>query len=259
LERIFPIIKEMQGVEQGPYHHLDVWLHSLETLKELEEILEELSTHSLLGEKIRNYLRENLGGTRERAYILKLGALFHDIGKPRTKEITPEGKVCFIGHEKIGVDLVKEISERLKFSSKEENSLVRLIQFHLRPGSLVESQNISAKAKFRFFRAAEEESVGLILIGLADKEATRGPLTTEENQLIFKDYLIKLIEDYFYQKELVKPKRLLDGYEVMQILNIPPGPLVGEILKELEEVQVEKKINNKEEAEKFIRMVFKSK
>jgi len=255
-EAIFPIVKEMKGVEQGPYHHLDVWKHSLETLKELEIFLKQLYTHDSLGEKIKNYLEEKITGTRKRLFVVKLGALFHDLGKPRAKEITPEGKIRFIGHEKIGANLVIQIVERLKLSSREKNILTKLVQLHLRPGYLVDTKDISPRAKLRFFRAGEEESVSIILISLADKFATRGPLTTVNDRNEFKEYLLHLLKVYFYEKDLVKPPRLLDGNEVMKILNIPPGPIVGKILKALEEAQVEKKVINKSEAEEFIKEIF---
>ncbi|MCM8778500.1 MAG: HD domain-containing protein [Candidatus Omnitrophica bacterium] len=257
LEIIFPMIKEMRGIEQGPYHHLDVWKHSLETLKELEILLCGSTIPAPVDKKIGDYLNEKIAGVRTRLFTVKLAALFHDLGKPRTKEITPEGKVRFLGHEKIGADLSLEIVERLKLSSHEKNILTKLIQLHLRPGYLVETKDVSPRAKLRFFRAGEEESVALILIALADKFATRGPLTFLEDHQEFREYLLHLLQVYFYEKELVKPPRLLNGNEIMQILSIPPGPLVGKILKCLEEAQVEKKIGNKKEAEEFVKEIFK--
>ncbi|MCM8765748.1 MAG: HD domain-containing protein [Candidatus Omnitrophica bacterium] len=234
MEEIFPIVKEMRGVEQGPYHHLEVWEHSLETLKELERLLEELYSLDIIGKKISEYLKEKIAGERKRLFVLKLGALFHDMGKPRAKEITPEGKIRFVGHEKIGGVLSLQIAERLKLS-------------------VYETKDISPKAKLRFFRAGEEESVGIILIALADKFATAGPLTTIEDREEFKTYLFHLLHSYFLEKEIVKPERLLNGHEVMRILKISPGPLVGKILRLLEEAQVEKKVSSKVEAEEFIK------
>ncbi|MGE4357526.1 MAG: CCA tRNA nucleotidyltransferase [Candidatus Omnitrophota bacterium] len=258
LNKIFPLVDEMRGVEQGPYHHLDVWEHSLKTLDELERLLLQLYAQEIFGRKIRDYLEEKIAGTRKRLFIVKLGALFHDLGKPRAKEITSDGKIRFIGHEKIGADLAEEITERLKLSSREKNTLMKLIRLHLRPGYLVDTKDISPRAKLRFFRAGEEESVGLILIALADKLSTCGPLTTPESQVEFRDYLLHLIQTYFYEQEIVRPKRILNGNDVMQLLNISPGPLVGKILKALEEAQVEKKIENRKEAEEFVKSFFKS-
>ncbi len=256
LHKIFPLIEEMRGVEQGPYHHLDVWRHSLEALRQLEEVLTQLCSQTLFGEKIKQYLGEKLGGDRGRIFVVRLGVLFHDLGKPRAKEITPEGKIRFIGHEKIGADLVSGLAGRLRLSSREKNTLIRLVQLHLRPGYLVDTQDISPRAKLRFFRAAEEDSIALILTALADKRATRGPLTAPESQEVFSRYLVKVMEDYFYEKELVKPTRLLDGNEVMQILNLSPGPIIGELLRALEEVQVEKRVKDKREAEEFVKALF---
>ncbi len=258
LEVIFPVIGEMRDVNQGPYHHLDIWRHSLEALKEFECVLAEFSHNEILSKKIKDYLDIELGGERSRLFILKLGTLFHDIGKPRAKEITEENKIRFIGHERIGAKLVSGIAENLRLSSKEKNSLERLVNLHLRPGCLVDTQDISPRAKLRFFRAAEEDSVALILLALSDKRATRGPLTTAESQITFSKYLTGVIKDYFYQKELVKPVKLLDGDQIMRILGIPPGKAVGNILDRLEEAQVEKKVNTEEEAEEFIRHMFKN-
>ncbi|MCM8784203.1 MAG: HD domain-containing protein [Candidatus Omnitrophica bacterium] len=258
LDKIFPLIIGMRGVEQGPYHHLDVWKHSLRTLKELEKLLAQLYSKKLIGKRIREYLEERIAGVRKRLFVLKLGALFHDLGKPWAKEITADGKIRFIGHEKLGAELACKIIERLKLSSREENILIKLINLHLRPGYLVDTKDVSPRAKLRFFRVGGEESIALILVALADKFSTRGPLTTSQSRREFKKYLLHLIQAYFYEQDIVKPPRILNGEEVMQILNISPGPLVGKILKTLEEAQVEKRIKDKKEAEDFVRYLYKS-
>ncbi|MCX7661891.1 MAG: hypothetical protein N2Z79_04325, partial [Candidatus Omnitrophica bacterium] len=94
LEVIFPEINSMRNVQQGPYHHLDVWKHSIQTQKEADLLVEELMKNP----EIREYLEVVLSGTRTRRSLLKLASLFHDIGKPKAL-VYRGGKTTFYGHE----------------------------------------------------------------------------------------------------------------------------------------------------------------
>jgi tRNA nucleotidyltransferase/poly(A) polymerase len=232
LEVIFPEIKPMRGIGQGPYHHLDVWGHTLETLAQLEGLLRELPAK----QELRAYLDLPLAGERQRQQLLKLAALLHDTGKPATLR-RGNGKVTFHGHERVGEGIAKGACRRLKLSGAEEACLRRIIRCHLRPGFLSDLKLITARAKFRFFRDAGEEAAAVLLLSVADQRATKGPIATPASRLRQEKVAFMLLREYFHKQAQEKPARLLDGNDVMRALRIPPSPLVGKILAALEEAQ----------------------
>ncbi len=244
LKIIIPEIELMRGVEQGPYHHLDVWKHTLETIKQLESVLEGNKNNK----DIRDYLNEIICAERKRRALIKLGALLHDIGKPQARR-RQEGKTMFHGHERIGADIMEVVAKRLKLSNDELQALEKMIFWHLRPGYLADNEDISARAKFRYFRDAAREGVSTLLISIADQRATRGPLTSDESRITHEKVCFNLIREYFKKlKEKKKLPRLINGDDLIERLKLTPSPLIGKILSEIEELQAIGKIKTKKQA-----------
>lgn len=252
LELIIPEIKIMRGVRQGPYHHLDVWQHSLETVRQLEALFLELKGHK----EIQVYLDEIISSDRKRKSLLKIGALFHDIGKPDALQ-RKAGKTIFHGHERIGTEISEEIIRRLRLSNDEWGALSKMVFWHLRPGYLADNPLLSQRAKFRYFRDTQEESVSVLLLSIADQRATRGRLTSEEDRAHHEKICLELIKEYFRQKKTTKPARLINGDILMKKFKIKSSPLIGKILSELEELQAIGKIKTKQEALKAAKKFIK--
>ncbi|MDD5116423.1 MAG: HD domain-containing protein, partial [Candidatus Omnitrophica bacterium] len=173
LEIIFPEIKPMRGIGQGPYHHLDVWQHTLETLRQFESLLEPVRQDA----EIAGYLNQELSGLRKRLSLLKLACILHDMGKPKALR-REKGKIIFHGHERIGLGLTRLICRRLKLANDETRSLERIVLWHLRPGYLADNGRPTERAIFRYFRDAGSDALAVLLLSLADQRATKGPLTT---------------------------------------------------------------------------------
>lgn len=255
LDEIIPEIKLMRGAEQGPYHHLDIWEHSIESLSQLEGFLNEVSkdAHNLLA-----YLSEPITDVRKAIWILKLGALLHDIGKPQAKEVTESGKIRFHGHEAKGVELLEPIAERLKLSAKERLFLEDIVLYHLRPAHLASAKDVITKrAVFRLLRDMEDSAPAVCLVTIADKRATQGILVKKDESDLIEILCLQLIEEYFTMKKVkTKPKRLLTGDDIIELLQIQPGRIIGTILKEIEESQAEGSIKTKEEALKLAKKIY---
>ncbi len=243
LELILPQITVMYNVQQGTYHHLDVWPHSLETLDQLDKLLlcEEKN------EDIREYLSEYLGGNRSRWALLKLAALLHDIGKPQTRK-REGGRLTFHGHERVGQLITRKVAKMLKLSTRERHALEDMVLLHLRPGYLSNFKKPSQRAVFRFLRDAKEEAISILLLSLADQRATRGPLTTKKDQVHHEKIIRQIIETCIENKKKKPFVRLIDGYDLIRELKLTPSPLFSVILKEIEENQVVGKIKTKAEA-----------
>lgn len=252
LEIIFPEIKKMRGIGQGPYHHLDVWQHTLETLREFEQLTVELKNNH----RIQDYLNGVIAGERRRRALLKFGALLHDIGKPAALR-HEDGKTIFHGHERIGLEITQGIARRLKFSNDEINSLKVTVLWHLRPGYLADNEELTPRAIFRYFRDTGREAIGILLLSVADQRATKGPLTTGKTRRHHEKIAFGLIKEYFRRKKEKKSARLINGNDLIKKFRLEPSPLIGRILSEVEESQAIGKIRTKKQAfrlaKKFIK------
>ncbi|MDO8661921.1 MAG: HD domain-containing protein [Candidatus Omnitrophota bacterium] len=253
LEIIFPEIKKMRGIGQGPYHHLDVWQHTLESIKQFDLLIKEIKD-----EGIQEYLDAVISGDRSRRQLLKLGLFLHDVGKPVTMR-HEKGRTTFHGHERAGLSLSADIAKRLKLSNDELYSLHKMVLWHLRPGYLADSEKPTPRAKFRYFRDAGSEALSVLLLSLSDQRATKGPLTTMNARKQHERVVARLIREYLAQGKEKKKERLVNGNDIMKALKLPPSKLIGRILSELDELQAIGKIKTKEEAFRRARKFIKSK
>ncbi len=251
IDRILPQVAGMFQCKQGLYHHLDVWKHSLETVRQQEKIFKDFSSNA----DIRAYLQQSLGGNRSRKALIKLGALLHDVGKPDTRKIE-KGKYSFHAHEHVGQRIVKSIARTLKLSTRERHALEDMVQMHLRPGYLSNYKRPTERAIYRFFRDAGEEAVSILLLSLADQRSTRGPLTTEKDQAHHENICRSLIERFFVKQKEEPFIRLITGHDVMKKLKIGACATVGQILAEVEERQTLGKVRTKSEALKAVQEIF---
>ena len=253
LEKIIPQIHVMYNCRQGGYHHLDVWPHSLEAVNQMEKMLADIEPD----EDIRNYIRAPIGGQRTRWAMMKLAALLHDIGKPETRK--KEGaRISFHAHEIVGKSIVRNVAKLLKLSTQERFALEDMVLWHLRPGYLSNFKNPSPKSIFRYFRDTKEEAASIALLSLADQRATRGPLTTEEDQKHHEKICRNLIATFFAKKKEKPCVRLIDGHDLIKQLKLKPSPLFGKILSTVEERQATGKIHTKEEALALAREILKT-
>jgi len=243
LKLIIPEIEMMRHVKQGPYHHLDVWEHTLETLRQLETVMKNIKNN----QPLKDYLDEVISGERRRGALIKLGALLHDIGKPRAKR-REKGRTKFHGHERIGLEFTENICQRLRLSNDELDALGKMVLWHLRPGYLADNREITPRAIFRYFRDTAKEGVSVLLISIADQRATKGPLTSSASRIRHEKTVLNLIRRYFKKQKEKKFPRLITGDDLIKQFKLSPSPLIGKILSEVEELQAIGQIKTKKEA-----------
>lgn len=225
LSEIFPFVDEIKKIPPNTHHHLDLFHHCIETMR---------TVHT-------------------NNPMLKFAAFCHDIGKPKTHTIEPSGRHRFIGHDKVGAELIKPILANLKFSKKQIEYISLMVANHIYPSALMSGEDVQEKAMIRFIRKLNPYIEDIIELARADRLCARGPLVSDEMVENNLNNLDKLYN--FYLK--IKPRlealpKLLDGREIMENLNIKPSPVLGKIINALEEEQIEGRIKTKEEAEKFV-------
>jgi poly(A) polymerase len=252
LDLFFPEIKGMKGVEQGPYHNFDVWEHCLETLRHFENNVQNLGLDfSQCCQGLRDYINSQSVGGYSLLPLLKFVCLFHDLGKPRVMK-RERGRVSFIGHEVAGGRAIADLGERLRFSRKEIKLLSLFVSSHMRPLGLAKAGGVTKKAVHRFYRDLGDNGLGVLLISLADKQSTGGPLTTESFLNCFRSMVEQMMVLYLTRREEILPPPLLTSVDLKKEIGISPGPIYRQILRELGERQVTCQIKERQEALEWV-------
>ncbi len=275
LAMIFPETATLKGVTQSPPHVYPVWEHTLTVIERLDGLLNALgldydpdtSANNLvfghvslrLGryrEKIAQHLSAETTPDVTRRALLFFSALYHDIAKPLTRTEEENGRIRFFQHDKEGAKLVATRAAALHMSVDELTVLMKTVAHHMRPLLLSHNdQAPSPRAIYRFFRDTGDIGVDICLLSLADFLGTYGPGVPQQAWAHHVDVIRLLLEGWWERREeTVVPPLLLNGRDVMRLLDIPPGPRVGELLEMLREAQVAGEITTREQAEAFLRM-----
>jgi len=248
LEEILPIIKDLKKVPPNSHHHLNLFDHSIETVKQIQRIYEESSN------EVKLHLEKHDFGGASRLAHLKFAGFLHDIGKFETWTIEEEtGRHRFIKHDDLGSKMAIEFLKKNKFSKKQIDYISKMIKLHIYPSHVIKNPEINEKLYMRLIRKMKENVIDIIILAMADRYSARGVEITDE--IVNKNIsdLNLLLEFYLKIKDELKPlPKLLSGDEIMEILNIKPSKELGEIIKKLHESQLSGEIQTKEEALNFI-------
>ncbi len=239
MNQLFPLAKKF-------FADKDLFKHSLRTYKMLESILHKKSFFNQFAQEFDAYL----SAIPFRRALLKLAGLFHDVAKPHTQFETEEGDVHFYGHDNLGAKIVQRIAyENLRLSRKQTAMLKTLVSYHMRLHLLATAPTLTDRAIRRFFRDLGEEYFGLMLLTYADGYATARRTEHLEKTIIRMMNLKKADESKR------KIKRLVTGDDLIT-LGYKPGPIFKTILQELEDLQLEGKITNKQEGLEYVKEHF---
>lgn len=251
LEIIFPFVKELKQVPPNLHHHLDLFNHSIETVNQVQKFYE------ISPKEVQEHLKKVDFGGFSRLAHLKLAALMHDIGKFSTWTIEPDtGRHRFIKHEDVGAKLAIPILKKMCFSNKQIDYISYIIKKHMYPTAVVSAPELNDKVMMRYVRKSADNAIDTIIIAKADRVSAQGPEITKELVVENITLLDKLLQFYLNTKETLTPlPKLLDGREVMSILNINPSPILGKILNELHEAQISGNILTKDDAVRFIKSI----
>jgi poly(A) polymerase len=185
--------------------------------------------------------------------ILRLAALFHDVGKPKTRSIGPGG-VSFHHHDVVGARMTRERMKALRYPTDEIETVSRLVELHLRFHTYKMGWTESAVRRYA-------HDAGPLLERL--NELTRSDCTTRNAARAAAlsarmDELEARLDELRQREELAALRPELDGVEVMEILGIGPGPRVGEALAFLMQIRLEEGLIGKEEASRRLLVWWRS-
>ena len=216
-DQVLPEIPALRLETDEHFRHKDVYHHSL----------------TVLSQAIRLEPRYGLDSD----LVLRLAALLHDIGKPRTRSRLPDGRVAFHNHELVGARMARKRLSELRYGKDVVADVSQLIELHLRFHGYGEGDWTDSAVR----RYATD--AGPLLGRL--HALTRADCTTRNKAKALRlerayDELEARIEELAAQEELDRIRPDLDGNEIMTILGIPQGPLVGRAWSHLKELRMDR-------------------
>lgn len=216
-EHVLPELPALQLERDEHHRHKDVYEHSLTVLEQaiaLEGRLE---------------LRPDL--------IIRLAAVLHDIGKPKTRRFVSGGQVTFHHHDVVGAKMARKRLGVLRYSNDVIGRVSKLIELHLRFHGYGSGEWTDSAVR-RYVRDAGEELERLHVLTRADC-TTRNKRKAMRLQRTYDD-LERRIERLADQEELEAMRPDLDGNQIMELLGVNPGPHVGEAYRFLLDLRMER-------------------
>jgi len=256
---VIPELAAGVGMAQPKSHHLDVWQHNLECLRQMERIVaapgqffpgcDELMTAYLAGN--RQQLR------------LKWAALLHDLGKPATAAVKDDGsgRITFYNHDQVGAELFAALARRLRWSGEDSQRVAELIAGHMRPfhlANIARGGTLSLRAAIRMINKAGDALPGFFLLSMADARAGQGAerIVGMEQELV--DLFLHLDN---VRVEHVEPVRtgppLLTGRDLIELLQLAPGPIFKAILGAVAEARMEGTVQDQAGALQLAKSIIK--
>ncbi len=226
-EIVLPEVPKLKLELDEHHRHKDVFEHSLIVLEQAID-LEQLHDPKL-----------------EPDLILRLAALLHDIGKPKTRRFEDGGGVSFHHHEVVGAKLAKKRMAALRFSNEEIDSVYRLIELHLRFHGYGNGEWTDSAVR-RYVRDAGDQLIRLHKLTRAD--CTTRNKRKADNLARTYDSLEQRINQLQLEEELNAIRPTLDGQQIMNLLEIKPGPLVGKAYNYLLELRLDRGPMTEEQA-----------
>ncbi len=228
LEVILPELTPTRDVPPSGYHHLWLFTHTLELVNQAELLWNDLP------QQAQAELSQWKAPFATRFGLVKMACLLHDIGKPDTMALHKDGtRHTFYGHDQVSEEMTAVICRRWRLSNEIADYLKKLVRWHLYPCQF--GPESSRKAVLRFFRRMGDETPDVILLALADRFSTLGPEVTLDDLNRSHAEHLWLLARYYEEQAVLKMPRLLDGKAVMEILGMPPGKKIGEVLDALQE------------------------
>ncbi|MFF2272639.1 CCA tRNA nucleotidyltransferase [Agromyces sp. NPDC058136] len=218
--RVLPELPALCLERDEHHRHKDVYEHSLTVLDQAIDY-----------ERSRGVLEAP-------DLVLRLAALLHDIGKPATRRFEPGGAVSFYHHDVVGAKLARKRLRALRFDNDTVAAVSRLIELHLRFFGYTEGAWTDSAVR-RYVRDAGDalQLERLHIISRADV-TTRNRRKADQLSFAYDD-LEERITVLAEEEELAAVRPELDGQQIMRLLDIKPGPVVGEAYKYLLEVRLD--------------------
>jgi poly(A) polymerase len=215
---VLPEIAAMKGVQQPPQFHPegDVWIHTRMMIEQLPAGV---------------------------SPTLAWGVLLHDVGKPATFKSAEEtgDRIRFDGHVDVGIRVAQEIARRLRFSNEDMEQIVALVANHMR---FKDVEQMRASTLKRFIRLPRFDE---------HRELHRLDCTSSHGRLESYGFITRTLAET--PAEQIRPERLLTGDDLLE-MGYTAGPVFSEILRAVEDAQLEGQLKTREDAGQYVQRKF---
>jgi poly(A) polymerase len=242
LEAVLPEMGELRGCSQDQYHQVDVWQHTLQAYHEAEALLKQ--PDDILPPVGQQFVKSI---STEYQVLLKLVILLHDIGKPACRVQDVSGRIHFYGHAACGEPLIRRICRRLRISSRHSQWIQQMVKHHQWPLNLYLSQRGTAfktKSLGRFLRQCGPLTPYLLLHAAADCLGKEN----HDNRAVYLDFIWKTMSIYFKNATAPDQRPLLNGHDLQNRFALAPSPLIGELLRQIEDARLAGIIESRDQA-----------
>ena len=254
LQHIIPELMAAKGVDQPRMHYWDVWGHSLHTVQAAEGVTGGHQNSPVFScvpwtPETESYFAEVVSDGHTRRTMLKLAALFHDVAKPQTKTLEPDGRTRFFGHSEQGAEIAERRLSELRLSKRGTGMVSAMVLHHLRPtGMSNEGQWPSDRAIYRYFRDTGGVSIDTLYLCLADYLGAKGPELSHPQWLEHAKMVNHVLSTGTQEPVALTATRLVTGHDLMSHLQLQPGPHIGALLDAVEEARAAGEIETQEQA-----------
>ncbi len=266
LGEIFPEVRGWENLDLGTDRALSLLDHALRTLEAAEFIffhLEDLYPSAF--DFLKNHFSQNEEEGISRKALFKFTAFFHDSGKAATAcQDEGTGAPRFLDHDREGEKINTAIGRRLKLSRRSLRFISDFTRQHMRIHSLVKAQEVTGRAKYRFFQDLGRDGIDLAILAFSNAVALspfplRWPFPPGMGEKVKKiQKLTEALLRYYFEEFTRRPgKPLLTGKQIMETLGIPQGELVGLLLNKLREAEISGQVRTREEALQFLKNIDK--
>ena len=264
---VIPEMAGARGVTQPKEHYWDVFDHCIETAGQVERLFSPengaASGPVLEGvprfEGLEEHFAQEVGDGHSRLTMLKLAGLLHDVAKPAARTVEDNGRIRFIGHHRMGAEVVIEVMTRLRFSKRATELVSRMVEHHLRPSQMAPHGELpTARAIYRYYRAAGDAAIDNLYLNLADYLAARGPDLSDSEWAEHCRTIRHILDGGTGPEAQERLPNLIDGHDIMNDFRLEPGPQIGRLLGLVSEAQASGEIDSRDDAIRLIKATISS-
>ena len=252
--RVIPELADAKGVDQPKEHYWDVWDHSLHAV-EFAELVTKGHHNSPIYTQLpwpggrEEYFNQVISDGHNRRTVLKLAALLHDVAKPQTKHMDETGRTRFPGHPELGAAIAETRLTQLHMSARGVAAVCKMVEEHLRPATMQQGAELAtARAVYRYFRDLGDVAIDTLFLWMADHLAAKGPELDTDAWSVHARMVAHILELGAQPEVAAQKERLVTGLDLMERFHLVPGPLIGNLLAQIEEAQAVGELATRDDA-----------
>jgi len=252
--RVIPELADAKGVDQPKEHYWDVWDHSLHAV-EFAELVTKGHHNSPIYTQLpwpggrEEYFNQVISDGHNRRTVLKLAALLHDVAKPQTKHMDETGRTRFPGHPELGAAIAETRLTQLHMSARGVAAVCKMVEEHLRPATMQQGAELAtARAVYRYFRDLGDVAIDTLFLWMADHLAAKGPELDTDAWSVHARMVAHILELGAQPEVTAQKERLVTGLDLMERFHLVPGPLIGNLLAQIEEAQAVGELATRDDA-----------